>query len=163
MGKAKEWMAKARDAARADAVELELPSGMKILARRPDPLQFAAWQRLPFSLATAAAGDGASEKAPSIEDAQAMAAAMRDLLVYCCVEPRVSLDPQGDDEIHPREIPQQDWTFILSWAMRVQEARALEGFRGERADAGSRGDGEAIRGAAVEPAGDNRPALGVEF
>jgi hypothetical protein len=124
-------------------VELELPSGMKILARRPDPLQLAAWERLPLALAAVASGEQTPGEITAGQVAET-AGFLRDLLVYCCVEPRVSLNPAGEDEIHPREIPQRDWTFILHWALRVEEARALEGFRPQRADAGGGGDGERV-------------------
>ncbi len=143
MNRATEWKDKARAAAQSEAVELELPSGMKILARRPDPLQLAAWGRLPMNLAAAAAsGEGAAKV--TNEQAAELAGFLRDLLVYCCVDPRVSLDPSGPDEIHPREIPQQDWTFVINWALRVGEAQKLEPFRGERPDAGGDSGGEAV-------------------
>ncbi len=141
MGRASEWKEKAREAARVETVELALPSGMVILARRPGLLQLAGWDRMPLGLAGAAAGGPAEQV--SAEKAIELAAFLRDLLVYVCVDPRVSLTP-GEDEIHPKDIPQQDWTYILNWAMRVEEARSLEGFRRQRADAGGGGDGEAV-------------------
>jgi hypothetical protein len=90
-----------------DAVELRLPSGMTILARRPDPLQLAAL-----------ALDGAAETA-GFSDL---------LLLFCCVAPRVSLTAAGEDEIHPWDIPPEDSIFIVRWAMRVAES--LEGGNG---------------------------------
>ncbi len=143
---ATDWRKRAQVAARETAVELELPSGMKILARRPNALQMAAWGRLPLGLASAASGAAAEA---SVEEAGEIAGFLRDVLVYCCVEPRVSLEPKGEDEIHPREIPAEDWTFIVSWAMRVEEARALEGFRRGGADVGGGGDGKDVLVAAV--------------
>jgi len=156
MDKATEWMEKERETALAEAVELTLPSGMVILARRPDPVQLVAWNKLPLMLAGAAAGE--TDAIATATDEQQMvqvAGFYRDVLVYCCVDPQVSLTPQAG-EIHPKMIPHADWTFILNWAMRVKEAEALRSFRGERTDGGSGGDGEGVRGEAVEPAWDSR-------
>jgi hypothetical protein len=151
---AKEWRERAR--ALAEAVPLTLPSGLTIRARRPGPLQYAAWDRLPLMLAEA------SEQGPesvTVERAQEIAKDLRELLVYCCLEPRVSETP-GPEEIHPREMPEQDWMFIVSWAMRLREAAELRSFRGQRADGGADGDGEAVFVQTVEPAGDRGPGAG---
>jgi len=90
-----------------------------------------------MSLAAAASGDQAGGNV-SDEQAVQLAEFLRDLLVFCCVDPKVP------EEMNPREIPEADWTFILNWALRVEEARALEGFRRQRADAGDRGGSEAV-------------------
>lgn len=148
--KASEWRKRGDETARAKAVELELPSGMRILARKPDPVQFAIWNRLPFGLAAASAGaDQAAEGKFSAAEAADTAAWFRDLITYCCVLPRVTMTPQSDEEIHPRDIPREDWEFIVRWAQRVEEARELEGFRGKRTDAIDRRDGEGVRNPAV--------------
>jgi hypothetical protein len=165
MGRAVEWRAKARVAARAEAVELELPSGAKILARRPDPVQMAAWGKLPMLLAGAAAGGGKAARVTNEEVAE-IATLYRDVLVYCCVEPRINPQAEAcatDEEIHPREIPEADWRFIIHWALRVAEARALESFRERRTDGGDSGDGEGVRAAAVIADGDRGPGAGFEF
>ena len=142
VNRAEKWQQKAREAARAEAVELELPSGMEILARRPDPLQLAAWDRLPMQLVAPAAGGDPEEI--SDEDAAKLAGFMRDVIEYCCLDPRVSTEP-GENTLHPREIPHADWTFIINWALRVEEGRAVSGFRSQRADGGAGGDGGAVR------------------
>jgi hypothetical protein len=141
MSRAKEWKTRARETARSEAVELVLPSGMEILARRPDPLQLAAWGRLPLGLVGAAVPTAAGEITTA--EVAETAAFMRDLLTYCCVDPAVSVEP-GEDTMHPSEIPQQDWTFILRWALRAEEVRALDGFRQERANHGAAGGGEGV-------------------
>jgi hypothetical protein len=150
---AKEWREKGRAAAVSSAVELELPSGMTILARRPDPLQLAAWDRTPLMLAAAV-----SEVEPAgevtMQQAADTAKFFAELLEYCCVSPRISMSPASDEEIHPREISQADWMFIAGWAMRTVEVADLRRFRGERNDAGDRGDGEDFRPEAVGAAGD---------
>ena len=88
MGKASEWRAKA--AAAAETAELTLPSGMTITARRPDPAQLAVWGLLPASLVGDVAGG-----VPAPEDPAARMAQIRDLFVYCCVSPRISMTPVG--------------------------------------------------------------------
>ena len=151
---AKEWRAKGRET--AEAVTLALPSGMEIRARRPGPMQYAAWDRLPLMLAECAA---AGPAAISVEDAKEVAAFLRELLVYCCLEPRVSLTP-GEEEIHPRELPEADWTFIVSWALRLREAAELRSFRGRGADDGGSGDGQAVFVQTFGADGDCGPGAG---
>jgi len=142
MHTASEWKKKGADVARQGAVELDLPSGMKILARRPGPGDLAIWGGLPLSLATAAAKE-TNPASMSDRDLLDTAGFMRDLLVYCVLEPRISLSP-GPEEIHPHDIPSEDWQFIVSWAMRAEEARTLESFRGRRPDGGDSGDGQSV-------------------
>jgi hypothetical protein len=149
-----EWRERARQVALAEAVDLELPSGMKLRARRPNPMQLAAWGKLPMALAGAAAQTPAQSL--SAAEVAEMAGFLRELLVWCCVEPRVSLEP-GPKDIHPSEIPEKDWTFIINWGLRVEEARNLESFRGGRADAGAGRDGEDLRAAAEHPDADRGP------
>jgi hypothetical protein len=146
MSRASEWRDRGAAVAVSEAVELVLPSGATILARRPDAMQLASWNKLPMSLAAAASGEGGAASVTT-EQAGELAGFLRDLLVYCCVAPRISLTP-GEDEMHPRDVPQADWTFIINWALRVEEARSLTGFRGGRADAGDSGDGEGVRATA---------------
>jgi hypothetical protein len=143
MGKANEWRAAAQ--ASADIVDLTLPSGMVIQARRPDPAQLAVWGILPTSLVGAA---GSEPRPSGSEDATDRMTAIRDLFAWCCVSPRISLTPAGDNEIHPREVPEADWLFIVRWALRTVEASALESFRTERRHAGDRGDRENVDGPA---------------
>lgn len=148
---AADWKRRGEAQALETAERLELPSGATILARRPGPEQLAMWGRLP-------AVPGGQVEGLSAEDAAELARFMRDVLVYACVKPRVSLNPrEGAEEIHPRDIPDEDTRFILRWAMRAEEARALSGFRGERGDAGGGGDGEHVRRAAVVALGDRGP------
>jgi hypothetical protein len=152
---ASEWKEKGR--AGAEVVELTLPSGMVIRARRPGALQYAAWDRLPLMLA-AAAEKGAADIA--VAEAQEIAGFLRELLVYCCLEPRVSMTP-AEGEIHPREIPEADWMFIVSWAMRLKEVEELRPFRGERADGGGGDDGEAVFAETVRSIADRRRSAGI--
>ena len=112
---AKEWRDKGAQAAETD---LKLPSGMVIRARRPGPIQFAEWDRFPLMLELiekARAGEGIS-----LDEARETAAFLSDLLMYCCLQPKVSLTLSGD-AIHPSEIPEADWIFLVKWALRIDE------------------------------------------
>src|SRR5579864_280387 len=143
---ASDWRDRARAAAIEEAQDLELPSGMVIQARRPDPGHLLMWQRLPLGLSQKAFGpDGEDTRTEEEKREQglAMIATSRDILIYCCVEPRISLNP-GPDEIHPRDVPLKDALFILRWAMRRQEAGALESFREKRANDSPGSDGQAV-------------------
>jgi hypothetical protein len=158
---AQQWKQKAALQAIAEAVDLDLPSGVTIRARRPDPTQLAMWGRLPMGLAAEARGEAEAEM--SSDDVVELVRLMREVLIYCCVEPRISLAPQGPDELHPREIPDEDLKYIIRWATRADEVRAYKGFRGEPADARPGGDREGIRPAAVGAAGDRRSGAGAQF
>ena len=150
---AKEW--KALAAATAEVVTLTLPSGMVIQAVRPGPLQFAAWNKLPMLLDQAGpAGGGIGN-----DDAIELAEYLRALLIYCCVAPRVSMTPT-EEEIHPRELPDKDWTFIVRWAMRLEEAEGIRSFRRQRADGGGGRDGEAVFSETVGTDGDRGSSAG---
>lgn len=143
MSKAQEWRDKAAEAARREAVDLTLPSGMVILARRPSVAEVAMWGGLPLSLAAAAQqGKGAPE--PSAQEVLDVFEFARTVLLATVIEPRISLAPSGPDEIHPREISGPDLDFILAWAQRAEEARNLESFRGQRSDAGGGGGSEDV-------------------
>jgi hypothetical protein len=162
MTRAQEWKQKAAAQAAADVVDLELPSGMTIRARRPGPVQLAMWGRLPLAMAVATikdGGGGVGEASP--EELVEGIKFMRELLVYCCVEPRISDDPKGDDEIHPREIPEADWRFIIRWAMGSEEAAKLRPFRGERAGDRAGGVGEDVGRAAIADDLDPGSTVGV--
>jgi hypothetical protein len=150
---ASEWQAAGLVVAAAEAVELPLPSGMVIRARRPDPVQVAMWGQLPLRLASAVGGEGGGAL-PGNEEVLAAIALSRDVLVYCCVSPRISMTPVGDGEIHPRDVPMADAMFILKWARREEETEKLRCFRGESTDAGLGSDGEDVRGAAFGDVGD---------
>jgi hypothetical protein len=58
---------------------------------------------------------------------------MRDVVQFCAVKPRISLNPQNDDEIAPEEIELNDFEFIYFWAMAGgDEGKALATFRTKR-------------------------------
>src|SRR5579862_861971 len=106
---AADWKSKARQAALDEAVDLELPSGMVIRARRPDPSQLLLWGYLPLGLAAEVQSRDAASSEPGAaapatkEEILAGMRLSRDLLLYCCVEPSVSLTPAAG-EIHPKDV-----------------------------------------------------------
>ena len=150
--KASEWKQRATVVAAEEAVNLALPSGMVIRARRPDPMQVAMWGRLPLGLVGAAGGEGL--ELPAYEEVVAAIELSRDVLTYCCVSPRISMTARGEDEIHPRDVPMEDVMFILRWARRGEETEKLRPFRGGAIFTGTGGDGEGVRTAAFDVAGD---------
>ncbi len=153
MTRAEQVRAAGEQAARLEAEELTLPSGAKILARRPDLVQLAAWGRLPLGLVSVLQEGGTA--GASGEDVVALIRNLRELLVYCWVEPRITENPrEGEEEIHPRHISQEDCLYTLRWAVRHEEARKLEPFRGERRDASGGDDGVAVPAAAERSDGD---------
>jgi len=148
MDRAQQWREAARTTALIDAVELELPSGAKVMARRPGPAFFAEHGRLPLSLAAKAAGEDVGGGA-ALETATDGAVAdfmtfLREVLLFCVLDPRISVSP-GPGEISPREIPDTDVRYIVEWAIRGPEAVRLESFRRRPADGSDRGDGKDVR------------------
>lgn len=141
--------------AEEQAVDLTLPSGMTIRARRPHPLTMATWGALPLRLAGAVAAGRAIEMGDlTDEELRLMVESQRRLLEWCVLQPRISLTPAGTDEIHPMEIPDEDTAFILGWARRSEEVGALEAFRRREGVRGGMPGGEDVGGAAVGDAGD---------
>jgi hypothetical protein len=115
--------------------EVLLPSGRKILMRPPS---------LAFTLAnvprfeTLAARFLEADKVPPTEqEAAEFEAWMDHLLVDVVVEPRVSLTPKDESELHPREIPVLDRLIIFRRAVGeiAPEGADLADFRGETAGA----------------------------
>jgi len=150
------WRRKSRDLALAEAVELELPSGTVIKARRPGPALLAGYGRLPFGLAGAASSTSWTGVTPQqAEDVHATADFLRDLLLYCVVDPSISLHPAAG-EIHPREIADADVKYIFAWAVRGDEVASLETFRPGRTDEGSSGNGQTVPGTSFGSAGNRR-------
>ena len=157
---ASDWEKAGRKKAVEEAVELALPSGMVIRARRPDPVQVAMWGRLPLRLAGMVQGEDGRPGLPADETVVAAVELAREVLVYCCVTPRITLTPAGPDEIHPSHVPMDDVLFILRWARREEETETLRSFRGGSATAVSGIHGEGVRAAAERDAGDRGPGDG---
>jgi hypothetical protein len=152
---AREWR---RKAAAIEAEDLTLPSGMAIKARRPGPLKLAEWGKLPLLLGMAQSGG----QGTTAEQAVEIADFMRLLLVYCCIEPRISetASEDSEDEIRPRDLPEADWMFIVRWAMRIEEADTLRPFRRQRTPDVAGDNGEAVFTETIHAAGDRGPGAG---
>jgi len=126
--KEQQWRALGQKAAESEAQDLELPSGMVIRARRPGPALLAQYARLPLTLAAKVNEDSLDAADGSTGDLSNFAEFLREILVYCVVEPGISTTP-APGQIHPREIPNGDFEFIIGWALRREEAASLESFR----------------------------------
>jgi hypothetical protein len=150
---AADWKKKALEA--ADTDELTLPSGMVVTARRPDPFQLATFGILPLKLTESAMPEVQTSPKPQLQEAVDEISVMRDLLAYCLVEPRLSMNPQSDEEIRPRDIPNGDWQYILRWAMRLGEAEKLAPFRRERPGGVTGGNGEVVELSTIAAPGDS--------
>lgn len=110
---------------------LTLPSGAVWKLREPPLQQFIVAGNLPASLLkkmfSAARNAGLSDA--SAESCEALVKAFtadelvvqlefaRDLILYCSVEPKISLDPQNDNELAPTDILPEDFEFLKNWVM----------------------------------------------
>jgi hypothetical protein len=104
-------------------VKLQLPSGAKILARKPSAELLAFWG-LDLQLQ-----EGEPESWPD-SGLHHLAKILCDLLTYVYVEPRVALDRNVQGAIHPLDIPKQDWTYIVRWAVRKEAVPPTRRTRG---------------------------------
>jgi len=157
MNQAEKWAARGREIAAEQAVDLLLPSGVVVKARRPGPALLASWGRLPLSLAGRVAQvAGADAGADAVSDSQVSETMgfLRSVLEYCVVSPRIRVNP-GAGEIHPAAVPDVDVDFLAVWAVRGDEAKSLETFRQYYAVRGAGGDGADVRAAAVGVAGNS--------
>ena len=126
--------------------DVELPSGCVWKMRTPPIEQFIAAGKLPASLAAKMASlakktagktlDKAAEqeilKHLTPEESLANIAFGRDLLMFCAVEPEISLspDPENENQIAPEEILGEDFVFLINWVMTGGRSGAsLESFR----------------------------------
>lgn len=157
---AAEWRRRSQERTKAAAQPLSLPSGMVVLARRPGAAFLASMGRLPLTLAGSLTGreQGEGEDAAGAAVMEG-AAFLRELLAYVVVSPRISLEG-GEDTIHPREIPDEDLTFLIRWAQRREEAESLETFRGGAEHGSAGGHGADVAVPAERAAGDHGSGAG---
>lgn len=124
--------------------DVTLPSGAVWKLKEPPIQQFVLAGKIPASLAAKMAkaasksgGNMATAKESAIKDLSAddllnSLAFGRDLLLYCAVSPKISLDPKADDEIAPEEILPEDFTFLINWVMKGgNSGDGLSNFRPE--------------------------------
>lgn len=129
--KASEYRKKMASAGRSSETihDVKLPSGCVWKLKEPPIQQFIVSGKLPASLAakmaqvsTANGGDQtavseALKQELTPEDFTNSLAFGRDLLLFCAVEPRISLNPTFEDEIAPEEIDPEDFDFLLGWVI----------------------------------------------
>lgn len=120
-------------------IELKLPSGASVLATRPPVEMFYLFGITPTALTDAAVkvvqdrkyatgqwkepdamdlmlAAEEKEKADPADKLRTIVA-MRDLVVKAVVKPKIVLDadPRNPDEIDPKRIPVDDFTFLIQW------------------------------------------------
>jgi len=147
--------------------ELTLPSGVIVKVRKTDASVWFLHHRLPQGLSLAAFnafGTGEVEAGDERidEKIEAVAQFMHDMIVAALVVPRIVPDelvPQND-ELHYRELCEEDAAAIFSWATRREEAAPLEGFRRDTGVSAAGADGEEVRPAPQPPRRRRRPGIG---
>jgi hypothetical protein len=135
---------KLASAKRLETFDVETPSGAVWKMREPPIEQFIIAGKLPASLAAKMAsvvgrsgGDKDSASKAMLtelepEDLMNNLTFGRDLLLYCAVEPRISLSPTDENEIAPEDILPDDFMFLISWVMTGgKSGAALSNFRVE--------------------------------
>ena len=95
-------------------VELTLPSGRKIMARRPAPSQLFSWGIAVHRLNVFGEPPGQPLTTPQVET---LAPLVFELLSFVYVKPRLSLLPGGNDEISLADLPADDCSFMIRWAL----------------------------------------------
>jgi hypothetical protein len=95
--------------------EITLPSGRKVLMRMPSGKFILL--HLPRFQTVAARLVNAEKEPPSEQEVNDFEDWMDLLLVDVVVEPRVSLAPKDESELHPREIPALDRLLIFRVAV----------------------------------------------
>lgn len=121
IGTSAAWRSAARATREARAEPLELPSGVTILAARPEPLEWIMSGRVPQRLLAAALESGGSAPPAdaaelSREDVLELARFAAQLVKASVVRPAIG---DGPDEIPFDDIPVEDRTFIFQWACRT--------------------------------------------
>lgn len=125
--------------------DVTLPSGAVWKLKEPPIQQFVLAGKIPASFAAKMAriagksgGNMAAAKETALKDLSAddlldSLAFGRDLLLYCAVSPKISLDPKTEDEIAPEEIHPEDFTFLINWVMKGgNSGDSLSNFRSKR-------------------------------
>jgi len=141
MGRASQYKQKRR-------FEVELPSGEVFTLRPPHLQTYIASGRMPQVLlkrgldawreqgklehlddiSTSAMIEDLSQE--ELTDALVF---MRDIVVDCCVDPRIVENPQSEDELSPDDVDDADMQFIFQWGIeKGVETMRLSKFRAGR-------------------------------
>src|SRR5690242_14335962 len=110
---------KKRRQSKQQVVELTLPSGLSISAKRPEPAWFLFHASLPRQVINP---ESTAPGFQSVEDVQKLTEWIRALLEEVVVAPKIRLNP-AEDEISPSDIDDADLQYIVNWSMgEVKEA-----------------------------------------
>jgi len=123
IGTAEAWRAAGQAARESRAEPLRLPSGITILAIKPEPLDWIISGRLPQKLLSAVveSGDGRAADPPtelSREEILELAEFATCLVKASIARPRLG---EGPGEMRLEDIPVEDRAFIFRWACRALE------------------------------------------
>ncbi len=124
--KSEVWRARANEVRAKHAEPLRLPSGVVILAAKPEPLEWILSGRLPQRLLAGVLARDGQEKEPvagdiSRDDILDLARFATQLVRASVIEPRIG---EGPEEISLDDIPVEDRAFIFEWACRSLSERA---------------------------------------
>lgn len=125
-----------------EVVELMLPSGTKIMARRPQPFQLAIWGNMLNRLKVFPEIPGQPFTDPQLDN---LAAVVFELLSYCYMKPRMCLLPRGRDEVAPKDVPVGDYMFVFRWALGVERGPETTRLLGARISGNCRRGGRRCR------------------
>ena len=125
-------IATAADFRQLTRFEVTLPSGRKILMR-PVSLKFALSNLSRFETLALRLTE-ASKTPPTEEEAAEFESWIDLLLVDVVAQPRVSLRPKDESELHPREIPAVDRLLIFRLAVGEIGPSVLPGQAGDGPD-----------------------------
>ena len=120
--------------------DVTLPSGFVWKLRAPALNQFILAGKLPAALTAkmveiTAQAEGTTEEVGAQIMARLTPAEIvqnlefnRDLVIYCAVEPKISLNPQDENEIGLTDILPEDFEFLMNW-VGGKRAESLDSFR----------------------------------
>lgn len=161
----------------SEVIPVPVPSGFTWMLRRPDIQGYILTGRMPQKLVEqflqSAQKRGITPEGIQAKDVSALAQTpvdkdeavatlffMRELVQEACVKPRITEEPVGPDDIHPRKVDPEDFKFIFDWCLSysgVAGIDSLQKFRGERTrtTAGSRSRGKKLRRKTIAATANN--------
>jgi len=123
---AKQWRAQ-----QTRKIELELPSGLTVVVRRPPLHMWISAGKVPESLVKAMLSQRnqqvtADALQMSPEQFKGLFTFMREVIVATVVEPRIVENATAEDEIAPEDVPLDDAMFIFQWALAGGQVPAAQ-------------------------------------